>query len=306
MSSQADSSAATFETPFIYSKAYFQAYTNPPSNVTGDFNDVIKSDGDSDFFARRAVNVVNFNNQNGDAFISLATGASLLAQAPGFDYPLAPEKWYMRGADIPIQLSLTNGVIGPSVALLSFTGGVRVNVACPVFQGVKRWLGVGNFTPGYNFCEKLFTYVVTFDQNWTYLVAPFTALQASAPVSLYKTVSDFDFELQALEFNADFDNTVFGYNGYMIKLYDANGYALMKDWVHYRQLSYNGGYDGAQTVGVPGHTLPYYPNCFPVPPVMYPRGSIVRIDVISLLDSAGGGGTQYINLRGVRRVPPGG
>jgi hypothetical protein len=291
-----------YDTPFIYSKAYYQAYTANPSTVTGVFDDVIKSDGDSDFFARRAVNVNNFNNQNGEAFISPAPG-TIAAQALGNDYPLAPEKLFVLGADIPIELTLTNGVIGPSVALLTFTGGVRVNVACPMFQGVKRRVGIPDVQPDYRFHEKPFTYVVEFEQNWTYLVAPFTDLQASNPVSLFKPINDFDFELQALEFSADFNNTTFGYNGYMVKLYDANGYALMKDFVHYRQISYNGGYDGAQVVGTPGHTLPYFPNCFPVPPVIFPRGSIARIDVISLLDSNGGGGTQFINLRGVRRKP---
>lgn len=309
MSPSINPTAPFYETPFIYSKTYFQPSTTlvPLTGPTDSFNDVIKSDGDSDFFARQANNLYNFNDQNGQTFItSSPTGIQIPASAIGFNMPLAPEKLYVLGADIPIQMQRVNGAIIPTVAFLSYPAAntANVNVACPSFQGVKRYRGVPNSDPGYKYREKSFTYVINFNQNWTYLLAPFTTLQVASNQTFVKNVLDFDFELQGLEFSADFTNTHAGYNGYMIKLYDANGYALMKDFVHYRNLSLNGGYTGGQTVGVPGDTQPWTPNCFPCPPVIYTKGSLIKIDVLSLLDTgSGGGGNQTIHFRGVRRIP---
>ena len=302
--------AQFYETPFIYNKLYQQTYTDtaPITGTTGDFLDVIKSDGDSDFFARRALNLYNFNDQNGLAFIS-GLGGQTLASPPGLDYPIAPEKLYTLGADIPIQMSKNSGLILPSVAFLTFPLGgghsAFANIACPLFQGVKRRNGVPNNDVNYRFREKPFTYVMEFTQDWTYF-SNAASLRVASPRTLIKVVDSFDFELQALEFSADYWNTTeSAYNGYLIKIYDQNGVGLMKDFVHYRHLSYNGGYNGTG-VG-PGNTLSWHPNCFPVPPVLFQKGANIQIDVISLLDTnTGGGGAsidQVIHLRGVRRIP---
>lgn len=305
--------AQFYESPYIYSKAIIQAYLDsaPPTGATGAYTDVVKSDGDSDFFARRALNLLNFKDMNSQDFISSIQ--QTLGTFYGLDMPLAPEKLYTLGADIPFVLQQTSGVINTSIAFLTFPLGgdnARVNVACPLFQGVKRRNGRPDNQPGYRFFEKAYTYILDFVQDWTYLQAPYSTLVANAPRQQIKVVLNYDFELQALEFSADYNNNNSGqnaYNGYMIKLYDANGYALMKDFVHYRNLSYNGGYSGAVKANTPGNNLAWYPNCFPVPPVIYPKGSNIQIDVLSLLDTNTGGGgasiNQKIHLRGVNRIP---
>jgi hypothetical protein len=302
-----------YETPYIYVKTIIQAYlaSSPPTGPTGEYNDVVKSDGDSDFFARRAVNMLNFTDMNSQAFIT-GLGNSALGSYYGLDAPLAPEKLYTLGADIPFQLQQTNGLINTSVAFLTFPGGTNtlVNVASPMFQGVKRRNGAPDNKPNYRYKEENYSYVLKFNQDWTYLIAPYTTLVPNGPRTFVKTVLNWDFELQAIEFSADFDNNNSGqttYNGYMVKLYDANSYALMKDWVHYRYLSYNGGYTGAVSAATPGNTQPWHPNAYPCPPVLYPKGSNITIDILSLLDTntTGGGSSipQTIHFRGVNRIP---
>jgi len=298
------------EWPYIYSKLYQQRYLQsaPITGSTGELLDVIKSDGDSDFFARRALNLYNFADMNGQIFIT-ALGGQALGSLPGLDYPLAPEKLYTLGADIPIMLAQTNGLIVPSVAFLTFPLGggnsAHANIACPMFQGVKRRNGAPDNRPSYTYYEKPYTTILQFTQDWTYF-SNAAALQVAAPRTFVKVVDSFDFELQAIEFSSDFYNTdQSAFNGFLFRLYDANGTALMKDFCHYRHVSYNGGYTGGGSP--PGNTQPWYPNCFPVPPVLYPKGSNIQMDVISLLDTNTGGGgssiTQYVNFRGVRRLP---
>jgi len=41
-----------------------------------------------------------------------------------------------------------------------------------------------------------------------------------------------------------------------------------------------------------------------VPPVVFEKGSTIRVDIVSLGDTATGNtGQVYINFRGVRRIP---
>lgn len=302
------------ERGYIYNKNYFTSYvsTSPPAGPTGDFVDVVKSDGDSDFFARRATNVTNFSDMNSQAFITISPGSipSLgLTQFNGLDIPLAPEKLYTLGADIPFLIPQINGVPSAGIAELLYPGSPEavVLVNGVMFQGVKRFNGAPNTTASYNYREKPYTYVFQFTQNWTYLLAPFTTLQPASARTFYKNIENFDFELQALEFSADYNNDSYlGYPGYMLAFYDANGYRMMKDYVHFHFLTYNGGYSGAQTLGVPGNTQPWLPNCYPIPPVIYPVGSQIRVDILSLLDTRATSSPsipQTINFRGVNRIP---
>lgn len=298
-----------YETPYIYAKNYFQNYTSAvgPAATNGTLNDVITSDGDSDFFARRVYGVYNFYDNNQALFVSSQ------GQNVGFvqDFPLAPEKLYPLGASIPIQLLIAGGAY-PNPILLTYPGGTTafVGVTPTLFQGVKRWKGKPNTNPNYKFYEKQYTYCYNAGQgfalNWTYLIAPYTSFIVAPSRSFYMPILDYDFELWAIEVSGDYNNqSIPNFNGYMMKLYDANGYALMKDFIHYRQLSYNSGYNGTKgTPAGPGENLQYQPNCFPVPPVVYPRGSNLQFDILSLLDTnTEAPGTQYINFRGVRRIP---
>lgn len=304
-----------YETPFIYAKNIVQLSTSasPITGPTGAYNDVVRSQGDSDFFARRALACLNFLDMNQQAFIS-GIGNQTLGSFIGLDMPLAPEKLYTLGSDIPFQLQQNHGQITNNVAFMTFPGGTTAfaQIACPMFFGVKRRNGAPDNKPNYRFSEADYSYVLNFTQNWTYLQAPFTNLVVAAPRTFIKTVLNYDFELQALEFSAFFNNANSGqesYNGYMIKLYDANGIALMSDYVPITYLSRNGGFSGssARPVGTPGSNLPWWPNAFPCPPVLYPKGSNIQMDVISLLDTSGTGGgssiAQTVHFSGVNRIP---
>ena len=306
--------APYYDTPFIYSKVLNQLSGAPLSGATADYPTTIASDGDSDFFARRATNLVNFNDAAGQSFITIAPSSlPIQATAIGFDMPLAPEKLFPLGTSVPVLLAMVNGQLTPNVATLAYTGGTAfVTVACPSFQGIKRRKGSPNTTPNYQFRETPYSYVLPVTQNWTYLLPPFSTLSIAPARTFNKTVLNWDFELQCIEVSADFDNNASGqstYAGFLMKLYDANGYALMSDFVHYRQISYTGGFAGNTKTSVfqPGDALPWYPNCFPVPPIIYPKGGIIRIDIMSLLDNSATNATAPSNLkihyRGVNRVP---
>lgn len=306
-----------YETPYIYNKNYFQYFTDAigPTTPNGVTNDQLRSDGDSDFFARRFFGgLINFNDAAGRAFFSAAGNQASIqglndGNFVGFlaDAPLAPEKLYPLGTSIPIQYLVQNNTL-PSSNFLTFPDVTTtfVNVFSPGFQGVKRWVGQPNRNPNYKFYEKPFTYVVSFNQNWTYLVGPnYTQFNVADPRFFSQSVLDYDFELWAIEVGADYYNaTNAGYQGYMMKLYDSTGKALMRDFVHYRKLSYNGGYAGGAGAPQAGNYIQFTPNCFPVPPVVYPAGSTIDYEILSLLDTGGGGGgAQYIHFRGVRRIP---
>src|SRR5581483_5719187 len=167
-----------YEKPFIYVKNYFNSYTGAPAGVSATFGDAIRSQGDSDFFARAARNMFNFNDMNGQTFItgpgqnSLASIYISTSSGIPIDYPLAPEKLYTRGADIPIRMAYATGLVKPTIASLSFPGAptANVNVASAMMQGVKRFRGVPATQPNYSYSEQGYRYTLSFDQNWTYLL----------------------------------------------------------------------------------------------------------------------------------------
>ena len=304
----------TYETPYIYNKNYFQNYTSavPLAGSSEPYIDSIKSDGDSDFFARRALNVYNFQDQDGNYFISgLQPSAAIGWVSQGQDFPLAPEKLYQLGADIPISSQQSSGQYANQFTL-TYPGVTTAYVAvgCPLFQGVKRRKGVAQADPGYKFYERPFIYTLPFNLNWNYLIGPtYTAFNVSQLQTFFVQVLDYDFELWAIHCDFDYNNRSgahAGAKGYMIRMYDSNAYPLMKNPVHFRYLSYNGGYagDNPPAITVPGDTLNMYPNCFPCPPVVYQKGASIQVDIQSLLDTASGGqGTTSIQFRGVRRIP---
>lgn len=296
-----------YDSPYIYAKSYYQYTTSALAGNTGLVDDIIQSDGDSDFFARRAYGIQNFNDENGQAFLS-GTGAVIPIDPPSGgiinDFPLAPEKYYRLGAGIPIQILQTNGAYGNNTYSLFFAGGTNTfaYVTSVLFQGVKRRRGVPDTDPNYKFYEKPFTYVLPVNINWLYLKTPYTAFQPMANQTFYKQILDFDFELWGIEVGVNPRSN--GTNGFRMILYDANGYRLMNDFVHYRQLALNGEFASNNAPGVYGNTLVWNPNCFPCPPVVYPKGSSIQVDIQSLADTfTGAMGNVFINFKGVRRIP---
>ena len=297
------------ETPYIYVKNYWQYYTSSvgPTQANGILNDIIQSDGDSDFFARMAWLSYNFQDNFQASFISAPS--PFVAPLPTYQWALAPEKFYPKGGGIPIQLLVSSNLFQGPGSQQTYSGGttVYVNLVSVAFQGVKRWKGAPDSTPQYRYREKEFNYPTSFQQNWTYLQSPYTSFIVAPYQTYVQKVNDFDFELWGIECSSDYwNNASTNYPGYMIRLYDANGIALMKDFVHFRYLSYLTGFDGSGNV--PGGEMKYAPNCFPVPPVLYPVGSQIKYDILSLLDTSAAApgpnsGTQYINFRGVRRIP---
>ena len=301
------SSEQYIETPYIYQQTFTQNYTNVgPTIPDGITNGVIKSDGDSDFFMRRALGPWNFQDSAGRYFVS-GNGSS----AQGLEFanttPMI-EKLYPLGTSIPFQILTSGGLYLAANTFLSFPGAptAHVNIAQVLFQGVKRYKGTPARDPGYRYKERDYTYTVQFNLNWTYLQAPYTSFAVASPRTFIQLVNDYDFELHAIECDGDYVSSTYPgglWGGYGIKLYDPNGYALMNDYVHFRYLSYVGGYNQVAAPPVGGQ-LAYSPNCFPCPPLVYPRTSSIRFDVQSFLDTGTGGSRiETIHFRGVRRIP---
>lgn len=302
-------SAKWLETPYIYTKLIQQNFTTlvGPSLTNGLYPSSIRSDGDSDFFARRVSGVFNFQDADGRFFYSGLDSNTLATRVlpPG----AMIEKLYPLGTDIPYQLFVAaNLLLGGDVNSMVFPGvnTAFVNLIATKFQGAKRYKGVPDRTPNYKFYEKDYTYTFSFNLNWLYLVGPtYTNFVVENYRTFTQRILDYDFELRSISVDADYKSSSANnpVNRYMMRIYDANNYALMNDFVGYQFLSQVGGYNQAAAPPI-GGMLVFNPNGFPAPGVVYPKGSTIQFDIQSLCDTGSGGtGVQEIQFRGVRRIP---
>jgi hypothetical protein len=279
-----------YDIPYIYGLNYFipksGAGSNPGINgsgfYTGMWQDVVQSQGDYEFRLRRHVPsyAKSFNFQDaGSNFLyspyDLNPDALSLAAAahpiPG-DQLVCPELIFPRSAGIRVQNS--NGF--QFIGLDSYWYGYYY------FQGVKRIYKNPNVIPNYPYREKSKTYPVGF------------TLQSAYPwkTTIYQNIDDYDFELQAVFYTNGYGNnpavTPAGI-GFQIKLYDMSRNAMMSSHVDMNAVTMT------SSLGLTG--------CLPTPPVIYPRGSTLQIDVQSVGLAANLPAQVYLNLVGVNRMP---
>lgn len=305
-----------FDTPYFYAKNYINnlvwAAGHPP--VPLNVNDVVQSDGDTEFHMRRyqmntgSGGVVQYQLYNAaqQQFTSLPQGFSVnvpgpanISRNPIIDTPMVPPYIYPRGCGIPHAFFVQDMLsLGLAMAFPDVDGVHTdlVHILPIVYQGVKRWWGKPDYSSDYKYYYKPWTYVFTFDLNWLYLNPPFNgSFNVAPPHTFYIEIPNFDFELMRVEasWNPDHEASPAG-SGYMAQIYDANGIALMNTFV---QLP--------DTISSIGSNIGFGPstNNWPNPPVVYPKGGQIRIDILSLADSSGGTGPTTINFKGVQRIP---
>lgn len=305
-----------YDVPYIYAKSYFLPNTSPlitpggvpPIALLNTLNDAIPSDNDSDFILRKVGTTIaataGFAFNFLDAlsyryFTPVPLGNNPIgANRIGFDpFAIVPEKLFPAGS--AIQYVIPGGA--QINELLEF-GGITPFIAYfqVIFQGVKRFAGIPDRRPNYTYSERCWTYVFPFNLNWFFLIAPFASYTADNVRTFYIPVKDYDFEL--MQIGIDFPGT--SLFGFQVRLFDANTRALSNDYIDAASAI---SAVGTQSGGAPPAAQQSQPNCFPVPSIIYPIGSVIRIDVRSLASSnvgqgnTGGGVTLF--LKGVQRIP---
>jgi hypothetical protein len=159
-----------------------------------------------------------------------------------------------------------------------------------VFQGVKRFWGGNPVETQYRYRSQ--NYIITQDilLDWTGRIAP-AYVQPESPRQFTVQVDDFDFNLQAIG--------LFIQTALMAAPQVSDGLCkILLYGPRQEQLSlapvldsylcaHNGGYN----------------NVFPAPSMVYPAGSVIRLDLASLLLDTEVPATLTINLIGERRIP---
>jgi hypothetical protein len=220
------------------------------------------------------------------------TGASAGVVLPN-TYPIIPER--------VIQ---PEGILG--LDLFTVARANRVNLAVTIFfaqmafQGVRRWPLSGS-APGataypgpssYKYWEKGFSYgdqaATQFTVNW--------AGTDTLPRKFIVPVDEMDFELQRVTLmrlqRAGVNNFGVPANEIKLMLYDTYPRPLMSAPVLDVILN-----DAADATTHP------YNGTFPVPGVLYRRGSVIQFEVTSLLTVNMLNSVYQIVFQGVRRVP---
>lgn len=278
-----------YDIPFIYAINYLIPKSGAGSNpgidgggfFAGQWQDIIQSQGDYEFRLRRHIPSWprNFNLLDSGRYAlyspydfnpkDVNPGANMRA-----DVIISPDLIYPPGAGIPVYNSAGNQFLGLDSVWYGFY----------YMQGVKRIYKAPNLQPAYPYQERQFFYPLTVTMTTTLAVTRYIIL-----------VQNYDFELQALDYYAGFGTSLPNEPTTMqLQVYDSGRYSMMSDFVDIAVLQT--GNDNVK----PGPA-----GCFPTPPVLYPRGSQIIVDVRCTQLTANLPETQTINFRGVNRVPCG-
>lgn len=159
------------------------------------------------------------------------------------------------------------------------------------FQGVRRFYGQPEKESTYPYYTKPYTITTQATMTQTGRMAP--AYQVvTMPIQASVQVENYDFELHRITAtiikNAVVPVEVVVDAAMKIRLYDAWDQALMSDLVLDVFLTENG---------------PDWNSCFPVPTMLYPAGSLIKVDVQSLLINTEVPATLNVEFHGVQRFP---
>jgi hypothetical protein len=111
-----------------------------------------------------------------------------------------------------------------------------------------------------------------------------------APRTFVIEIVNFDFELHTIRIRHT-DGTVVANEEFLLMLFDSGEHQMMSAPVGVRYLSYSGN--------------PVFGGCFPVPPILYPRTSLLRFDITSLVCNTDlvFPKTYSIEFDGIERIP---
>lgn len=198
-------------------------------------------------------------------------------------YPIVPEKYFPPGRELFIDLFTVARANRAALPVIIF-------FAQLAFQGVRRFKGGATY-PGpstYRYYEKAFSYPIDVVVNW--------AGTDPTPRKRFIEIPDMDFELRRITITRRQQAGVANYgvpvNELKLMLYDPYPRQLMNVPILDAYLIDNA--DATQNA---------YNGVFPVPGVMYPKGSAIYFDVTSLLTAAMLPSAYNFVFHGVRRVP---
>jgi hypothetical protein len=202
------------------------------------------------------------------------------------DYVVAPELAYPETGMIAFDL----GVVAKASNAYATGGSVPNYYSQLAFQGVRRLYGIITPDSAYAYYEKPHTITWPITVNWTGRTAPLYT-QKAATKQFTIPVNDYDFELRTVQVLIQKATDTYpsqSSGSVKLTLYDANQQALSNVPVVDSLLSY----------GAAG-----FNSCFPVPAMLYPASSVIRVDVESLLVEADVSATLTLLFDGVWRYP---
>jgi len=204
------------------------------------------------------------------------------------DQVVVPEHIYPPDSQILIDLGIVARGNWPYVAI---PGSVPNYWSQLAFQGVRRFYGQKAVESTYPFYTKPYTITATGVMTLTGRMAPAYQIQTD-PTQVNVQVENYDFELHRITAtiikNAVVPVEVVVDGAMKIRLYDAWGKAMMNEPVLDVFITENG---------------PDWNSCFPVPTMMYPAGSEIKVDIQSLLLDTEVPATLNVEFHGVQRFP---
>ncbi len=240
--------------------------------------------GDSDFILRCIVGLhtVLGSPPTGkflyrNASQSQAMSAPVLPSSP--TRQVLPEKFYARNTQISFDLT------GIARAFTACAGG-NIFHSQLGFMGVRRYpcdSGIPTGKTPYQYREMKWQSQITFTLS---------VFAGSDPVVLYLPVNNYDIELQRVSITSDIGAAITT-EDFAVQLHDPNGHQFFS-------MPILMGFINAVQSGWRTRR-----SIFPVPSVVYPVGSQIRIDISSLLCAAGGAKSYQIMFDGIQRLPCG-
>lgn len=276
--------------PFIY--CYDSSSLADGQNLQ---NIQVQLQGDSEFILRRIVGVPNvvaattsggrFNFRNANT--SYPNNVPQTGMALPVNYPTQPEKSYPLGSSIFIDLYDT-------LRAFNACGGTPIYTSQVAFIGVKRFDAASPYaqhvTTG-KFKRKPQTYSFPLTISNAHFVS---AGVVTNPIQYSQLVTNYDFELYGLRIAQPANVSPLQTQDFQIRLYDRGFHATSN-------VPVNQGY--MNSARVTPQTAPQYRGIFPCPILIYPQGSQIVFDVLSMLCSTSLPQSYTISFVGAWRMP---
>lgn len=317
--------AGYFDKPYIYVSNYEQPVaavpgTDPRAGL--DFPNIqVPLKGDSEFILRK---IWHYCPSAATRFLPYTPQGNQIASAPlaPTNMAIAPEMRFPPGGACAFDVvawSSNDIPCGPN-------GEPHIFHTQFLFQGVRRFQGgAGEVYPrdsGYRYKEVPFTYRYNLPVTWPYLVFEGGVVQYN---NLIKEPDRTDFAVQIQNYDFELlwctciltrsaavnDQVVEGPNdNFKILLFDPDDRAISSDYIYIDAINFHTWPGNPGTTGVGVNTTQ---AGFPVPGILYPRGSYIRFNVRSMLWDTNTDGVPDIDtpavrpfvlyFGGVRRVP---